>query len=140
MTWTLLLSLLVKSSIVAGAGLVCARFLTQRPVDRVDILRGTVCLLVALPVIMNVLPALDLALLPPSATDLASAAASIGTGQAAAIGGSAHGVVKGGLTDRGREMVHRMEARGMLVDVAHASVIASFAERAKKGPIRTCWH
>jgi microsomal dipeptidase-like Zn-dependent dipeptidase len=37
------------------------------------------------------------------------------------FGGSAHGVVKGGLTDRGREMVHRMEARGMLVDVAHAS-------------------
>ena len=38
-----------------------------------------------------------------------------------AFGGSAHGVDKGGLTDRGREMVERMEARGMLVDVAHAS-------------------
>ncbi len=38
-----------------------------------------------------------------------------------AFGGSAHGVVKGGLTDAGREMVERMEARGMLVDVAHAS-------------------
>jgi hypothetical protein len=31
----------------------------------VDILRATVCLLLALPVIMNVLPAMDLALLPP---------------------------------------------------------------------------
>lgn len=38
-----------------------------------------------------------------------------------AFGGSAHGIVKGGLTEPGREMVERMEARGMLVDVAHAS-------------------
>ena len=38
-----------------------------------------------------------------------------------AFGGSAHGVEKGGLTDAGREMIERMEARGMLVDVAHAS-------------------
>ncbi|HWS86333.1 MAG TPA: dipeptidase [Pyrinomonadaceae bacterium] len=36
-------------------------------------------------------------------------------------GGSAHGVEKGGLTERGREMVRRAEARGMLVDLAHAS-------------------
>jgi membrane dipeptidase len=36
-------------------------------------------------------------------------------------GGSAHGLNKIGLTDKGREMVRRMEARGMLVDVAHAS-------------------
>ena len=64
MTWTLLLSLLVKSSIIAGAGLACARFLALRPVDRADILRAAVCLLLAIPVIMNVLPALDLALLP----------------------------------------------------------------------------
>jgi microsomal dipeptidase-like Zn-dependent dipeptidase len=38
-----------------------------------------------------------------------------------AFGGSAHGVRKGGLTGLGGEMVRRMEARGMLVDVAHAS-------------------
>jgi microsomal dipeptidase-like Zn-dependent dipeptidase len=37
------------------------------------------------------------------------------------FGGSAHGILKGGLTEAGREMVERMEARGMLVDVAHAS-------------------
>ena len=36
-------------------------------------------------------------------------------------GGSAHGVEKTGLTDKGREMIRRMESRGMLVDVAHAS-------------------
>lgn len=35
--------------------------------------------------------------------------------------GSAHGIEKGGLTELGREMVRRMEARSMLVDVAHAS-------------------
>ena len=37
------------------------------------------------------------------------------------FGGSAHGLVKGGLTGAGREMIGRMEARGMIVDVAHAS-------------------
>jgi microsomal dipeptidase-like Zn-dependent dipeptidase len=37
------------------------------------------------------------------------------------IGGSAHGVAKGGLTDKGRELVRRMETKRMLVDVAHAS-------------------
>ncbi len=38
-----------------------------------------------------------------------------------AFGGSAHGIEKGGLTAAGREMVARMEARSMVVDVAHAS-------------------
>ncbi len=37
------------------------------------------------------------------------------------IGGSAHGVQKYGLTDKGKEMIRRMEAKGMLVDVAHSS-------------------
>jgi membrane dipeptidase len=37
------------------------------------------------------------------------------------IGGSAHGVEKGGLTEKGKEMIRRMEARHMIVDVAHAS-------------------
>jgi membrane dipeptidase len=38
-----------------------------------------------------------------------------------AFAGSAHGTDKGGLTELGREMVRRMEARSMLVDLAHAS-------------------
>jgi microsomal dipeptidase-like Zn-dependent dipeptidase len=38
-----------------------------------------------------------------------------------AFGGSAHGVAKGGLTAAGREMVRRMEALGMTLDLAHAS-------------------
>jgi microsomal dipeptidase-like Zn-dependent dipeptidase len=37
------------------------------------------------------------------------------------IGGSAHGVDKGGLTELGRAMLRRMEAKGMLLDLAHAS-------------------
>lgn len=37
------------------------------------------------------------------------------------MGGSAHGAAKGGLTEAGREMVRRMEARRMLVDLAHSS-------------------
>lgn len=37
------------------------------------------------------------------------------------IGGSAHGVEKYGLTDKGKEMIRRMEQKGMLVDIAHAS-------------------
>lgn len=37
------------------------------------------------------------------------------------MAGSAHGVHKGGLTEKGRQMIQRMEARHMLVDLAHAS-------------------
>jgi len=37
------------------------------------------------------------------------------------VGGSAHGVQKGGLTPLGREVIRRMERRGMIVDLAHAS-------------------
>ena len=37
------------------------------------------------------------------------------------IGGSAHGIRKGGLTEKGREWLRRMDARRMIVDLAHAS-------------------
>ncbi len=37
------------------------------------------------------------------------------------VGGSAHGVEKGGLTELGRRMITDMEARGILLDLAHAS-------------------
>jgi membrane dipeptidase len=37
------------------------------------------------------------------------------------IGGSAHGLVKGGLTAKGKEMIRRMQAKSMIVDLAHAS-------------------
>ena len=37
------------------------------------------------------------------------------------MAGSAHGVDKGGLTDKGRDMVKRMEAKKMIVDLSHGS-------------------
>lgn len=37
------------------------------------------------------------------------------------MGGSAHGFSKGGLTAKGKEMVQRMQAQNMIVDLAHAS-------------------
>jgi microsomal dipeptidase-like Zn-dependent dipeptidase len=37
------------------------------------------------------------------------------------MGGSAHGIEKYGLTEKGRQMILRMEQRGMFIDVAHAS-------------------
>ena len=37
------------------------------------------------------------------------------------VAGSMHGIAKGGLTELGRQVVPRMEALGMIVDVAHAS-------------------
>jgi microsomal dipeptidase-like Zn-dependent dipeptidase len=37
------------------------------------------------------------------------------------IGGSAHGLTKGGLTAKGAEMIKRMQAKSMIVDLAHAS-------------------
>lgn len=37
------------------------------------------------------------------------------------MGGSMHGLEKGGLTEFGREIVRRMEQEGMIVDIAHAS-------------------
>lgn len=37
------------------------------------------------------------------------------------MSGSAHGVTKGGLTDKGKDMIRRMEEKRMIVDIAHAS-------------------
>lgn len=37
------------------------------------------------------------------------------------FGGSSSGVAKTGLTEAGREMIRRMEAKGMTIDLAHAS-------------------
>lgn len=37
------------------------------------------------------------------------------------VGGSAHGVSRGGLTPLGREWVRKMEAKRMIIDLAHAS-------------------
>jgi len=39
-----------------------------------------------------------------------------------AVGGSAHGLQKGGLTEFGRRLLPELERRGMIVDLAHASL------------------
>ena len=72
MSLALFLSLLVKSSLIAAVGLIVARFVARRAADRVDILRATVCLLLALPFLAAVLPALELGLLPASSVEAAS--------------------------------------------------------------------
>jgi microsomal dipeptidase-like Zn-dependent dipeptidase len=40
------------------------------------------------------------------------------------MSGSAHGVKKGGLTEKGKRMIALMQTRGMIVDLAHASPAA----------------
>lgn len=69
----LFLSLLIKSGVIAGAGLALASLPGFRnPTDRVDILRGAVCLLIALPLIAALGPDLSLRLLPSPAEVAAS--------------------------------------------------------------------
>ena len=50
------------------------------------------------------------------------------------VGGSAHGVEKGGLTEVGHQVLDRMDALGMLIDLAHASpaLIDDVLERASR--------
>ena len=38
-----------------------------------------------------------------------------------AMAGSAHGIEKGGLTDKGRDLLRRMEGKGIIVDLSHGS-------------------
>ncbi|MGZ9100922.1 MAG: M56 family metallopeptidase, partial [Brevundimonas sp.] len=67
MSAALILELLLKSGLIAGAGLMLASVLHRRPAaERVDILRATVCLLIALPLVMAIAPDLSVALLPPA--------------------------------------------------------------------------
>lgn len=62
----LLMTLTVKAAVIGTAGLVGSLLLTRRPVERVDILRATVCVLLALPLVTLMVPAWNLALLPAS--------------------------------------------------------------------------
>ncbi len=50
------------------------------------------------------------------------------------VGGSMHGEKKGGLTSLGRQIVADMEARGMIVDIAHSShnAVAEILKMAKR--------
>jgi microsomal dipeptidase-like Zn-dependent dipeptidase len=50
------------------------------------------------------------------------------------LAGSMHGLKKGGLTAKGREAVRRMEAMGMIVDIAHCShaCVADILQQARR--------
>jgi beta-lactamase regulating signal transducer with metallopeptidase domain len=60
----LLIALFVKSGLIAGTGLVLSTWVARRPVDRSDVLRATVVLLLLLPLAVAFGPELRLALLP----------------------------------------------------------------------------
>lgn len=72
MTWPLLLELLLKSGVIAAAGLGLSALLAARPArERAAILRVSVCLLLALPLFLWFGPQVELAWLnPPAAADL----------------------------------------------------------------------
>ena len=70
MSVELVVELLGKSSLIAGAGLLLSAALASRPaVDRVDVLRAAVCVLLGLPLLMTLLPALQLPLLPAATAE-----------------------------------------------------------------------
>jgi len=76
MTWPLFLELLAKSGAIAAIGLALSALLAFRPArDRTDILRASVCLLIALPIFMMVGPRLPLAWLAAEAPAAAIPAA-----------------------------------------------------------------
>ena len=90
MTVALFIELLLKSGLIAGAGLLVSAALSARPATEVvDVLRATVLLLLALPVLMLVLPALAVPLLPASEPVSDVAAAPLWSGDIGPVGGVA---------------------------------------------------
>lgn len=61
----LLTALFFKSALIAGMGLALSALIARRPVDRSDVLRATVVLLLLLPLALAFGPEMTLALLPP---------------------------------------------------------------------------
>lgn len=80
--------ILAKSSVIAGSGLLLSAALADRPaVDRVDILRAAVCILLGLPLIMALGPELNLPLLPAGPPELAPSPAPVWQGAVGPIAG-----------------------------------------------------
>jgi len=87
MTVALFLELLIKSGLVAGGGLLLAAALRGRSAtDVVDVLRATVLLLLALPVMMLLLPTMALPLLPGAPVETAPAVVPLWTADVASVG------------------------------------------------------
>lgn len=90
MTVALLIELLFKSGLIAGAGLGLSVLLRTRPVtEGVDILRVAVLLLLALPLLMLLLPALSLPVLPTAEPVVAIPSAPVWAGNLGEVGGVA---------------------------------------------------
>lgn len=75
MTLALFVELLIKSALVAGIGLAVSALMERRPArERVDILRVTLVLLLALPVAVLMVPGLSVSVLAPEPAVVGSAA------------------------------------------------------------------
>ncbi|HEY0599850.1 M56 family metallopeptidase [Brevundimonas sp.] len=84
----LLVELLVKSGVVAGAGLLLSAVLSFRPpADRADILRAAVCMLLGLPLLIAFAPELQIALLPATPVEPAAAPAVVWQGAVTPVEG-----------------------------------------------------
>lgn len=90
MLGALFLELLVKSSLIAGAGLALAALIGFRPAaERVDALRAAVCLLLLLPLVALLAPAIEFALLPAGSPAAAVEAAPVWAGSVGPVAGVA---------------------------------------------------
>lgn len=88
MTAAPVIELLLKSGLIAGAGLLLAAALRERPAtEGVDILRATVLLLLALPVLMLLTPDLALPLLPAATPEAPLATVPVWTGDLGPVAG-----------------------------------------------------
>lgn len=84
------LDLLIRSGLIAGVALGLLALAHRRPAsERVLILRTSVCVLLALPVVMSIGPSLALPLLPGQAATSASAPAELWTGHIGPVAGVA---------------------------------------------------
>lgn len=83
-----IVGLLGKSSVIAGAGLLLSSLPGIRAAsDRVDVLRAAVCILLVLPLLMAFGPAFQLPLLPAAAAEPAMASAPIWQGSVTPVEG-----------------------------------------------------
>lgn len=84
------LDVLVRTSLVAGAALGLAMLARRRPAEeQVAILRAGVCLLLVLPLVMALGPAVSLPLLPPESASPPAAPAEIWAGEVRPVAGVA---------------------------------------------------
>lgn len=87
MSLELVLEMLARTSVVAGAGLLLSALPGFRPADRADVLRAAVCVLLLLPLLAAVLPSFELALMPDAAVAATAASPVVWQGSVTPIEG-----------------------------------------------------